>query len=147
MLEQKSPAKCVHASVCFCGKGREHGLYSPRTRTRKSAATPRSWSQSRDGASPAMWLSSRRAGKARRGKTAVTCVEARERRWERRTPAGVAITPGHHHVHSGSGPVLRPGQAQQKGSTCEPTTTASTALARDTVLDLTKRVLVVVPSR
>ena len=76
----------VHASVCFCGKGREHGLYSPRSRTRVSATTPRSWSRSRDGASPAMRRSSRRAGNARR------C--------ERHTPVDVAIAPGHHHVHS-----------------------------------------------
>jgi hypothetical protein len=76
----------VRASVCFCGKGREHGLYSPRSRTHVSAATPRSWSRSRDSASPAMRRSSRRAGNARR------C--------ERRTPVDVAIAPGYHHVHS-----------------------------------------------
>ena len=30
----------VHASVCFCGKGREHGLYSPTSRTHVSQDRP-----------------------------------------------------------------------------------------------------------
>jgi hypothetical protein len=55
------------AYECFCGKGRKYGLYSSkRMRTRASATPLRLWSRSRDGASPPMRLSSRRAGNAGR---------------------------------------------------------------------------------